>query len=177
MTLAKPRISLLHSASITIFGHTMATQRWRAASSRFRVRPVAFLALAACTAVAPVAEAANRKMTVTNTCPYTLWMAYFTVKLAFFFWRTASVRDADQRMHTRTQSVGPQPSQKTGWESPSGTTLTFEVEESWGGRIWARTNCGQSSSLARCSMVLFATDVFGAQISRATNLTICSASE
>lgn len=51
------------------------------------------------------ALAKTRKITVTNTCTYTLWMAYFT-------------------------SVGPQPAQKTGWEAAAGSTLTFEVEES-----------------------------------------------
>ncbi|GAA5875967.1 hypothetical protein JCM1840_006235 [Sporobolomyces johnsonii] len=63
-----------------------------------------------------LAQAKNRKMTVTNSCSYTIWPALYT-------------------------SVGPLPSQDTGWEAESGSTISFEVEETWGGRIWGRTTC------------------------------------
>ncbi|POY72472.1 hypothetical protein BMF94_4298 [Rhodotorula taiwanensis] len=67
-------------------------------------------------------EAKTRKMTVANSCSYTIWPALFT-------------------------SVGPPPTNTpTGWEAPSGTSWTFEVEESWGGRIWPRTDCDFSDS-------------------------------
>ncbi|KAG0667519.1 hypothetical protein C6P46_000052 [Rhodotorula mucilaginosa] len=64
-----------------------------------------------------VVNAKKRKMTVANSCPYTVWPGLFT-------------------------SVGPKPvNTPTGWEAPPGTSWTFEVEESWGGRIWPRTDC------------------------------------
>ncbi|GAA5934860.1 hypothetical protein JCM3775_001659 [Rhodotorula graminis] len=63
----------------------------------------------------------NRKITVTNQCTFTVWPGIFT-------------------------SVGPLPSQETGWEAKSGTSLTFEVEESWGGRVWPRTGCDFSDT-------------------------------
>ncbi|GAA5976297.1 hypothetical protein JCM10908_005446 [Rhodotorula pacifica] len=69
-----------------------------------------------------LANAKTRKMTVANQCPYTVWPGLFT-------------------------SVGPKPANTpTGWEAPSGTSYTFEVEESWGGRIWPRTDCDFSDS-------------------------------
>ncbi|GAA5840899.1 hypothetical protein JCM9279_001254 [Rhodotorula babjevae] len=63
----------------------------------------------------------NRKITVANQCTFTVWPGLFT-------------------------SVGPLPSQDTGWEAKSGTSLTFEVEESWGGRVWPRTGCDFSDT-------------------------------
>lgn len=55
-------------------------------------------------------------------------------------------------------SVGPPPTNTpTGWEAPSGTSWTFEVEESWGGRIWpviciaAVLGTGQLANLDRSS--------------------------
>ncbi|BGP46893.1 hypothetical protein JCM10450v2_002744 [Rhodotorula kratochvilovae] len=63
----------------------------------------------------------NRKITVTNQCTFTVWPGLFT-------------------------SVGPQPAQDTGWEAAPGSTLTFEVEESWGGRVWPRTGCDFSDA-------------------------------
>ncbi|BGP23588.1 hypothetical protein JCM10295v2_002487 [Rhodotorula toruloides] len=69
-------------------------------------------------------------MTVTNTCTYTIWPGLLT-------------------------SVGPKPSQPTGWEMPPGSTMSFMVQETWGGRIWPRTGCNFSDSskpeYARCS--------------------------
>ncbi|GAA5913241.1 thaumatin family protein [Sporobolomyces salmoneus] len=62
------------------------------------------------------ASADNRVITVVNNCDYTIWPAIF-------------------------RSVGPYPKQKTGWEAPPGTQVGFEVEESWGGRVWGRTGC------------------------------------
>ncbi|GAA5910930.1 hypothetical protein JCM8208_006690 [Rhodotorula glutinis] len=67
------------------------------------------------------AQKKNRKITVTNQCTFTVWPGLFT-------------------------SVGPLPSQETGWEAKSGTSLTFEVEESWGGRVWPRTGCDFSDT-------------------------------
>ncbi|BGP14802.1 hypothetical protein JCM10213v2_002757 [Rhodosporidiobolus nylandii] len=67
-------------------------------------------------AVLPSVDAKNRKITVANDCDYTIWPALFT-------------------------SVGPKPDQITGWEAAAGTKVEFEVQESWGGRIWGRTGC------------------------------------
>ncbi|GAA5993739.1 hypothetical protein JCM5350_004813 [Sporobolomyces pararoseus] len=64
--------------------------------------------------------AKNRVITVVNNCDYTVWPAIF-------------------------RSVGPKPSQKTGWEAKPGSRVGFEVEESWGGRVWGRTGCDFSS--------------------------------
>ncbi|BGP69196.1 Thaumatin family-domain containing protein [Rhodotorula toruloides] len=66
-------------------------------------------------------DAKDRKITVTNTCTYTIWAGLLT-------------------------SVGPKPSQATGWEMPPGSTMSFNVQESWGGRIWPRTGCDFSDS-------------------------------
>ncbi|GAA5840328.1 hypothetical protein JCM5353_002785 [Sporobolomyces roseus] len=62
------------------------------------------------------AYAKNRVITVVNNCDYTVWPAIF-------------------------KSVGPMPKQKTGWEAKPGSKVGFEVEESWGGRVWGRTGC------------------------------------
>ncbi|GAA6008576.1 hypothetical protein JCM10207_007164 [Rhodosporidiobolus poonsookiae] len=67
-----------------------------------------------------LALAKNRKITVANKCDYTIWPGLFT-------------------------SVGPKPSQATGWEAAAGSSIEFEVEETWGGRIWPRTNCDFTS--------------------------------
>ncbi|ORY88780.1 thaumatin [Leucosporidium creatinivorum] len=71
------------------------------------------------------ASAKDRTLTIANTCTYTLWMAYFTV----------------------SSGPWPQPDQVTGWEAPSGTVVTMTVQETWGGRVWARTNCDFTSDL------------------------------
>ncbi|BGP14801.1 hypothetical protein JCM10213v2_002756 [Rhodosporidiobolus nylandii] len=56
----------------------------------------------------------------TRAGDYTLWPALFT-------------------------SVGDLPSQDTGWEAKAGSSITFEVNQGWGGRIWGRTNCDFTS--------------------------------
>ncbi|GAA6057529.1 hypothetical protein JCM3770_000569 [Rhodotorula araucariae] len=58
----------------------------------------------------------DRRITVKNQCTFTVWPAIFT-------------------------SVGPRPTQETGWEAPPGSSVTFTVEEGWGGRVWPRTGC------------------------------------
>ncbi|BGP06868.1 hypothetical protein JCM10049v2_002696 [Rhodotorula toruloides] len=65
--------------------------------------------------------AKDREITVTNTCTYTIWAGLLT-------------------------SVGPKPSQPTGWEMPAGSTISFTVQETWGGRVWPRTGCDFSDS-------------------------------
>ncbi|BGP30904.1 hypothetical protein JCM10296v2_002664 [Rhodotorula toruloides] len=80
----------------------------------------ASILIAALLLAAPV-DAKDRKITVTNTCTYTIWAGLLT-------------------------SVGTKPSQATGWEMPPGSTMSFNVQESWGGRIWPRTGCDFSDS-------------------------------
>ncbi|GAA5975734.1 hypothetical protein JCM10908_005262 [Rhodotorula pacifica] len=58
----------------------------------------------------------TRKITVTNACDYTVWPGLFT-------------------------SEGPMPAQPGGWEAKPGSSVSFTVQETWGGRIWPRTNC------------------------------------
>ncbi|KAM0788146.1 hypothetical protein ACM66B_001311 [Microbotryomycetes sp. NB124-2] len=87
---------------------------------------ISFLPFAPFATVFVKAEGDIRKIHVVNACKQTLWMAIFTASLF---------------------SVGPQVEHKTGWESPSGSKLTFEVPESWGGRVWARTGCDFSKNV------------------------------
>ncbi|KAJ7779684.1 Osmotin thaumatin-like protein [Mycena metata] len=65
--------------------------------------------------------AAQRSMTVHNACPFTIWPALFT-------------------------SAGGVPSQPTGWEAPSLSSVTFSVPEDWNGRIWGRRDCDFSTN-------------------------------
>jgi hypothetical protein len=67
-------------------------------------------------------DTTSRKITVTNLCGSTIWPG----------------------MHTGAGTV---PDQVTGWEAPSGDSVTFDVAEDWtAGRIWARTGCMNSKT-------------------------------
>ncbi|KAJ3533062.1 hypothetical protein NM688_g7333 [Phlebia brevispora] len=69
------------------------------------------------------AAAYTRTFTVTNNCAYTIWPAIFT----------------DLNVGTAT------PSQPTGWEADTLTTVTFSVPDNWAsGRIWGRRSCNFS---------------------------------
>ncbi|KAJ7438160.1 thaumatin, partial [Mycena latifolia] len=60
--------------------------------------------------------AAQRSITVSNACPFTIWPAFFT-------------------------SSGGRPSQTTGWVAPPLTNVSFTIPNDWNGRIWGRRNC------------------------------------
>ncbi|ORY88779.1 thaumatin [Leucosporidium creatinivorum] len=88
-----------------------------------RRRSRAFFCLFLAVALLPTSTVAKtRTLKIVNSCKEKLWMAYYT-------------------------SVGPAPSHVTGWEAPSGTSEDLIVEESWGGRVWARTGCDFTSDL------------------------------
>ncbi|KAJ7507393.1 thaumatin-like protein [Mycena galericulata] len=63
-----------------------------------------------------VSTVAARTLTVSNACPFTVWPAIFT-------------------------SAGGIPSQPTGWEAVSGSSVTFDVSSDWNGRVWGRRSC------------------------------------
>ncbi|GAA6030920.1 hypothetical protein JCM8097_008936 [Rhodosporidiobolus ruineniae] len=71
-------------------------------------------------ALAAGSAQAERTFTVKNSCEKTIWPALFT-------------------------SVGTAPGQKTGWEAKAGSSVSFQVDDTWNGRIWARTDCDFSS--------------------------------
>ncbi|KAJ7741782.1 thaumatin-like protein [Mycena maculata] len=75
---------------------------------------VLFLAMAA-------TVVADRTITVSNACPFTVWPALFT-------------------------SSGGRPSQATGWSAPSHTKHSFNVPGDWDGRVWGRRNCDFSKN-------------------------------
>ncbi|KAF9778660.1 thaumatin-like protein [Thelephora terrestris] len=100
-------------------------------------RNVATLAMTVTSSVSPVSTTpalpsqasgnvgpgSSRTFTVTNHCPFTIWPALYT----------------DLNV---AKSV---PSQPTGWEQASGTTVTFTAPYNWtAGRIWGRTECNFS---------------------------------
>ncbi|KAL7416604.1 thaumatin-like protein [Mrakia frigida] len=63
-----------------------------------------------------------RQMTVKNNCAYTKWPAMFT-------------------------GTGEAPNAPTGWEAAAGSTVSFNVPETWtSGRIWGRTGCDFSDA-------------------------------
>ncbi|KZV68797.1 Osmotin, thaumatin-like protein [Peniophora sp. CONT] len=77
--------------------------------------------LASFVALATVVSA-DRTFTVSNHCSYTIWPGLFTTP------------------------GKPAPSQATGWELLSGDSTTFTMPETWGGRIWPRTECDFSTN-------------------------------
>ncbi|GAA5918996.1 hypothetical protein JCM1841_002681 [Sporobolomyces salmonicolor] len=74
-----------------------------------------------------LAQAKNRKMTVTNSCSYTVWPPLYT-------------------------SVGPLPSQDTGWEAESGSTISFEVEETGRSDLAAHDACDFTKNVPEYQM-------------------------
>ncbi|KAJ7194828.1 thaumatin-like protein [Mycena pura] len=74
------------------------------------------------------AAAAQRTMTVTNACPFTMWPALFT-------------------------SAGGRPSQATGWQANEFTSVTFTVPSQWNGRIWGRRDCNFSGNSGPTSCI------------------------
>ncbi|EAU84098.2 hypothetical protein CC1G_06960 [Coprinopsis cinerea okayama7 len=79
----------------------------------------AFTTLAT-TLVLLATEAAARRFTVYNNCPFTIWPAIYT-----------------------DPNRGPvRPQHPTGWEARPFTRVQFNVDDGWkAGRIWARRNC------------------------------------
>ncbi|KAI0030381.1 thaumatin [Vararia minispora EC-137] len=68
---------------------------------------------------------ADRTITVRNQCSSTIWPALFT----------------DPNAGSAV------PSQATGWEMASGTSVSFTVSNNWtAGRVWPRTGCDFSTS-------------------------------
>jgi hypothetical protein len=71
------------------------------------------------------AHAADRTLTVTNNCPFTIWPALFT----------------DLNVGSAT------PAQSTGWEQGAFQTISFSIPGDWkAGRIWGRRDCDFSSN-------------------------------
>ncbi|KAM0747210.1 Osmotin, thaumatin-like protein [Meredithblackwellia eburnea MCA 4105] len=68
---------------------------------------------------------ADRTMTITNNCDYTVWPAIFT----------------------SIGSPGAAPDHDTGWEAPPGTSVSFTLAEGWEGRLWGRTDCDFSGDM------------------------------
>ncbi|KAF8263475.1 Osmotin thaumatin-like protein [Lactarius quietus] len=72
----------------------------------------------------PGATAQQRRFTVVNTCPFTIWHIFTDLTVA--------------------QNV---PAFPTGWESPPATSVQFNVPDNWkSGRIWGRRDCNFSST-------------------------------
>ncbi|KAH9978722.1 thaumatin-like protein [Lactifluus volemus] len=64
--------------------------------------------------------AMGRTLTVTNSCPFTIWPALFT------------------DLHAGSAA----PDQPTGWEAPAHSSVTFDVPDNWhAGRVWGRRGC------------------------------------
>lgn len=74
-------------------------------------------------AVALIAVASARTITVTNACSFTIWPAIYTAPSL------------------------PPPGVPTGWEAPAGSSKSFSVPNDWkSGAIWARQGCNFSST-------------------------------
>ncbi|GAA5969939.1 hypothetical protein JCM11641_008091 [Rhodosporidiobolus odoratus] len=99
-------------------GRSPTCWRGRATAASLAVLALSSTSIAADNSTTVADGAKMRKITVTND--YTVWPGLFT-------------------------SVGPKPDAKTGWEAEPGSTLEFEVQEGWGGRIWPRTGCDFTS--------------------------------
>ncbi|EIW81452.1 thaumatin-like protein [Coniophora puteana RWD-64-598 SS2] len=72
-------------------------------------------------ALALASTSMARKVTVTNSCSYTIWPGLYT-------------------------GSGDKPTQLTGWQADPGNTVTFDVPDNWtAGRIWGRRECDFST--------------------------------
>ncbi|GAA6027981.1 hypothetical protein JCM8097_001813 [Rhodosporidiobolus ruineniae] len=91
-------------------------------------RPPLFLLLATLVLVALplVTLVDSRSITVTNNCAITIWPGLYTAQ-------------------------GTVPDQPTGWEAAPGNTVSFEVTNGWGGRIWGRCSSGGCNGGLECA--------------------------
>lgn len=85
------------------------------------------------------AEGSTRSITVANECTYTVWPGASPPPLPSpFHARGADAEWGRRQKALFTQTADFVPTQATGWEAASGTSVTFTVDEGWAGRIWGR---------------------------------------
>ncbi|KAJ8489342.1 hypothetical protein ONZ51_g2976 [Trametes cubensis] len=81
------------------------------------------------TAISLFADVSARELTIENNCPFTIWPALFTTPGL----PTPSQATGNADLRTTSNNGS--------WTQAAFESLSFDVPDTWGGRIWARRDC------------------------------------